>query len=289
MQQERIDWPDGAALALSLVINVEEGSELSVTRGDPGMEPLDELSYVLKAPIRSHGNESNYRYGLSAGAPRILDLLDRQEMQASWAAAAQSLEHAPDLAAAIAARGDEALSHGHRWVHQFHMDEAAERDFIAQATASLTRSIGSRPQGWLSRYFHTENTRRLLIEAGYRYHMDDYSGDVPWLDIDTVPGTPIVILPYALDTNDIKMWTAPALTPRQWLDYAKDSFDWLYAEGLAGHPRMMSIGLHLRIIGRPGRIGALAAFLEHVSRHDRVWVTTRAAIADHARTQFGIG
>ena len=287
MQRERMDWPDGAVLALSLVINVEEGSELSVGRGDPGMEPLDELSYVLKAPIRSHGNESNYRYGLNAGAPRILDLLDRHEMPASWAAAAMSLEQAPDLAEAIVARGDEVLSHGQRWVHQFHMDEAAERGFIAAATTSLTQTTGTRPLGWLSRYFHTENTRRLLIEAGYRYHMDDYSGDVPWLDETTVPGQPMVILPYALDSNDIRLWTS-ALTPRQWLDYAKDSFDWLYAEGLAGHPRMMSLGLHLRIIGRPGRIGALAAFLEHVARHDRVWVTTRAAIADHARGQFGI-
>jgi peptidoglycan/xylan/chitin deacetylase (PgdA/CDA1 family) len=288
MQQERMDWPDGAALALSLVINVEEGSELSVSRGDPGMEPLDELSYVLKSPIRSHGNESNYRYGLNAGAPRLLDLLDRTEMQASWAAAAQSLEHAPALAQAIAERGDEALSHGHRWVHQYAMDESTERAFIEAATTSLTKSIGTRPLGWLSRYFHTENTRRLLIEAGYLYHMDDYSGDVPFLDTTTVPGQPLVILPYALDTNDIKMWTAPALTPRQWLDYATDSFDWLYAEGLSGHPRMMSLGLHLRIIGRPGRIGALAAFLDHVQRHDRVWVTTRAAIAAHARTQFGL-
>jgi peptidoglycan/xylan/chitin deacetylase (PgdA/CDA1 family) len=288
MQQERMDWPDGAALALSLVINVEEGSELSVSRGDPGMEPLDELSYVLKAPIRSHGNESNYRYGLNAGAPRLLDLLDRTEMQASWAAAAQSLEQAPALAQAIAARGDEALSHGDRWVHQFHLDESAERAFIDTATTSLTKTMGTRPLGWLSRYFHTENTRRLLIEAGYLYHMDDYSGDVPFLDTTTMPGHPLVILPYALDSNDIKMWTAPALTPRQWLEYATDTFDWLYAEGLSGHPRMMSLGLHLRIIGRPGRIGALAAFLDHVSRHDRVWVTTRAAIAAHARSQFGL-
>jgi len=288
MQRERMDWPEGHVLALSLVINVEEGSELSVARGDPGMEPLDELSYVLKAPIRSYGNESNYLYGLKAGAPRVLDLLDRHEMAASWAAAAQALEHTPELAARIAARGDEALSHGDRWVHQFHMDEAAERDFIARATKSLTATMGVRPYGWLSRYFHTENTRRLLIEAGYLYHMDDYSGDVPFLDETTVPGRPMVILPYALDSNDIKMWTAPALSPRDWFEYARDSFDWLYAEGLAGHPRMMSLGLHLRIIGRPGRIGALAAFLEHVARHDRVWVTTRAAIAAHARGQFGL-
>ena len=159
------------------------------------------------------------------------------------------------------------------------MDEATERDFIAKATHSIAATTGTRPYGWLSRYFHTDNTRRLLIEAGSDYHMDDYSGDVPFLDTTSVPGSPIAIVPYQLDTNDMKMWTDPAYSPRDWLQYAIDSFDQVYAEGLAGHPRMMSIGLHLRIIGRPGRIGALAAFLAHVARHDRVWVTTRRAIA----------
>lgn len=278
-----MEWPDGAVCALSIVINVEEGAEQSPARGDRTMEPVDELGVFAKPPARSHGNESNYLYGIKAGAPRLIDLLERHGVEASWAAAAASLEAHPALAAAITERGDEPVSHGWRWVHQFRMTEEDERAFIGQATASLTASCGVRPTGWLSRYLHTENTRRLLIEAGYDYHMDDYSGDVPFLDSHTVPGRPLVILPYALDTNDMKMWTHPALTPRQWLDYAIDSFDWLYAEGLAGWPRMMSLGLHLRIIGRPGRIGALAAFLDHVARHDRVWVTTRGAIARHAR------
>lgn len=278
-----MEWPDGAVCALSIVVNVEEGSEMSVLRGDRGMEPVDELGIHIKSPIRNHGNESNYLYGIKAGAPRIVDLLDRHDLDASWTVAATSLETHPAIAAAIRERGDEPVSHGWRWVHQFRMDEAAERDFIAKATASIEASCGVRPSGWLSRYLHTENTRRLLIEAGYDYHMDDYSGDVPFLDHQTVPGRPMIIMPYALDTNDMKMWTDPALTPRQWLEYAKDSFDWIYAEGLAGLPRMMSLGLHLRIIGRPGRIGALSAFLDHVARHDRVWVATRGSIARHAR------
>jgi peptidoglycan/xylan/chitin deacetylase (PgdA/CDA1 family) len=282
-----MEWPDGAVCALSIVVNVEEGSEMTVARGDRGMEPVDELGIHIKSPIRNYGNESNYLYGVKAGAPRVVDLLDRHGFEASWTAAAMSLENHPQLAAAIRERGDEPVSHGWRWVHQFKMDEAAERDFIAKATASIEASCGVRPHGWLSRYFHTDNTRRLLIEAGYDYHMDDYSGDVPFMDADTVPGRPMVIMPYQLDTNDMKMWTDPAYTPRAWLDYARDSFDWIYAEGLAGHPRMMSLGLHLRIIGRPGRIGALAAFLDHVARHDRVWVTTRGAIARHARSVLG--
>ncbi|OYU14349.1 MAG: allantoinase [Alphaproteobacteria bacterium PA4] len=280
MQQERIDWPNGAVMALSIVVNVEEGSEMTVARGDRGMEPVDELGIHIKSPIRNYGNESNYLYGIKAGAPRIVALLDQYGFPASWTVAALSLENHPDIAAAIRARGDEPVSHGWRWVHQFKMDEAAERDFIAKATASIANSTGTRPYGWLSRYFHTDNTRRLLIEAGYTYHMDDYSGDVPFLDSTTVPGRPIAIVPYQLDTNDMKMWTDPAYTPRAWLDYARDSFDQIYAEGLAGNPRLMSLGLHLRIIGRPGRIGALAAFLAHVAQHDRVWVTTRREIAN---------
>ncbi len=282
-------WPGGAVCALSIVVNVEEGSEMTVARGDRGMEPVDELGIHIRSPIRNYGNESNYLYGIKAGAPRVVDLLDSHGFAASWTVAAMSLENHPAVADAIKARGDEPVSHGWRWVHQFKMDEAAERDFIEKATRSIAATTGQRPFGWLSRYFHTENTRRLLIEAGYRWHMDDYSGDVPFLDEETLPGRPIVIMPYALDTNDMKMWTDPAYTPRAWLEYAKDSFDWLYAEGLAGRPRMMSLGLHLRIIGRPGRIGALAAFLDHVAAHDRVWVATRGAIADHARAQLGRG
>lgn len=275
--EERMDWPGGARLALSLVVNVEEGSEMTVARGDKGMEPVDELGIHIKAPIRNYGNESNYRYGLKGGAPRILKLLDRYQAPATWTAAALALEAAPDLARAIADRGDEAASHGWRWVHQFKMDEAAERDFIARATDSIEMTTGQRPVGWLSRYFHTDATRRLLADAGYLYHMDDYSGDVPFWD---ETGLPMVVLPYQLDDNDMKMWTDPAYTPEAWLKYAVDSFDWLYAEG-ATHPKMMSLGLHLRIIGRPGRIGALDAFLAHVRAHDDVWIATRRQIAEH--------
>ena len=279
LSEERIDWPNGANLALSIVVNVEEGSEMTVARGDRGMEPVDELGIHIKSPIRNYGNESNYLYGIKAGAPRVVKLLQQHGFAASWTVAAMSLETHPELGRAIAALGHEAVSHGWRWVHQFKLDEDAEREFIARATASIAATTGTRPYGWLSRYFHTDNTRRLLIEAGYEYHMDDYSGDVPFVDAATVPGRPIVIVPYQLDTNDMKLWTDPAYTPADWLRYATDSFDWLLAEGRAGNPRMMSLGLHLRIIGRPGRIGALAAFLAHVAGHDDVWVTTRREIA----------
>ncbi len=281
MREERIDWPNEAKIALSVVVNVEEGSEMTVARGDRGMEPVDELGIHIKAPIRNYGNESNYLYGIKAGAPRVAKLLEQYDIKASWTVAALSLENHPEIAAAIRELSHEAVSHGWRWVHQFKLDEAAERAFIAKAVASIEKTTGTRPYGWLSRYFHTDNTRRLLIEAGFDYHMDDYSGDVPFWDRTTVPGKPIAIVPYQIDSNDMKMWTDPAYTPTAWLDYAKGCFDQLYREGVAGNPKMMSLGLHLRIIGRPGRIWAFEEFLRHVRSHDAVWIATRREIAQH--------
>lgn len=273
---KRDRWPNRARLALSVVVNVEEGSEQSIAEGDKGPEPVDELGVVLKRPIRNYANESNYKYGLLAGAPRVMRLLAEHGIRATFTAAALSLERAPDLTRQIVAGGHETCSHGWRWVHQFHMDEAAEREFIAKAVASITRTTGERPVGWLSRYLLTPNTRRLLVEAGFTYHMDDFSDDLPFWD--RAAGRPILILPYALDSNDMKMWTSPSLTPEDWLKYALDTFDWLYREG-AEDPKMMSFGLHLRIIGRPGRIGAFERFLLHVRKHPDVWIATRREIA----------
>jgi len=281
MQEERIDWPDGAKMALSVVVNVEEGSEMTVARGDKGMEPVDELGIHIRAPIRNYGNESNYMYGIKAGCPRIIKLLRAYDIKASWTVAALSLQNHPQIAEAIAELGHEPVSHGWRWVHQFRLDKEAEREFIRKAVDSIEKTVGVRPYGWLSRYLHTDETRRLLIEEGFAYHMDDYSGDVPYWDRETVPDEPLVIVPYQLDNNDMKMWTDPALTPHQWLDYAKANFDQIYREGEEGHPKMMSLGLHLRIIGRPGRIWALEEFFKHVRAHSDVWVTTRHEIAQH--------
>ncbi|MFN0162624.1 MAG: polysaccharide deacetylase family protein [Burkholderiales bacterium] len=279
-------WPDGARLALSVVVNVEEGAEASIARGDRGPEPVDELGITLKRPVRNYGNESNYQYGIKAGAPRVMKLLDKHGVRATFTAAAVALEAAPELTRAIVAGGHEVCSHGYRWVHQYHMDEAAERDFIRKAVASFKSTTGTAPVGWLSRYLFTANTRRLLLEEGFTYHMDDFSDDQPFWDVvETAQGKkPMVIIPYALDSNDMKFWTDPALSPDAWLKYAIDSFEWLYEEGREA-PRMMSFGVHLRIVGRPGRIGAFDQFLAHVSARPGVWITTRKAIAEHFATQ----
>jgi allantoinase len=273
-------WPGQARLAMSFVVNVEEGSEMSVARGDKGPEPVDELGVALKIPLRNYANESNYDYGLRAGAARVFGAFRQAGIVTTVTAAAQSLEVAPHVARMIVEGGHETCAHGWRWVHQFSYDEAREREFIARAVASIRMTTGERPLGWLSRYLHTDRTRRLLAEAGFLYHMDDFSDDVPrWDVVETAAGRrPIVIVPYALDTNDMKFWLAPGYTPAQWLDYAVDTFDRLLAEG-AERPVMMSLGVHLRIIGRPGRIGALERFIAHVAAAGGVWCATRAGIA----------
>ena len=277
-----LTWPDGNTLALSIVVNVEEGSEMTIADGDKKPEPVDELGVALGVPIRNYANESNYAYGIRAGGPRVLRLLERHGVVTTVTAAALSLERAPELARAFVAGGHEIAAHGWRWIHQFSYDEAREREFIERAAASIEATCGARPSGWLSRYLHTPRTRRLLVESGYTWHMDDFSDDLPrWEAVEMADGTtrPLVCVPYALDTNDMKFWTAPAYTPDQWLSYAKASFDWMLEESREHGPRMLSVGLHLRIIGRPGRIGALDAFLAHVRRAEGVWIATRGDIA----------
>jgi len=257
---------------------VEEGSERSVARGDSGMEAVDELGMFFKGPIRNLSNESNYQFGIDVGAPRILRLLAQHNFATTWTVCGLAMQNAPTLARAITAHGHEACSHGHRWQFQYKMDEAAERDFIRQAVMAIETTTGQRPLGWLSRYLASPNTRRLLAELGFVYHMDDFSGEIPFWD--APEGMPIVVVPYQLDTNDMKMWSDPAYTARAWLDYVVDSFDSLYAEGAAA-PAMLSVGMHVRIMGRPGRAHMLAKLLQHIASHGHVWVARRLDIARH--------
>lgn len=284
MPKQQYNWPNNARIALSLVVNVEEGSEYNVGEGDKITEPVDELAVTLSKPIRNYGNESNYRYGINEGHARIAGLLDKYDVTATYTAAALALERAPAIAAYLNGSRHETCSHGWRWIHQFRLDEAAEREFIRKAADSIEKTTGTRPVGWLSRYLHTAHTRRLLQEEGFLYSMDDYSADAPfWTQVDGSE-KPMVVVPYQLDTNDMKMWIAPSYLPGDWLDYAIDSFDTLYAEG-ESQPRMMSLGLHLRIVGRPGRIGAFEKFLKYVSTRQGVWYATRRQIAEHFAQQ----
>jgi peptidoglycan/xylan/chitin deacetylase (PgdA/CDA1 family) len=260
---------------------------MTVADGDKKPEPVDELGVGLSIPIRNYVNESNYQYGIRAGGPRVLDLLAKYNIPATFTAAALSLERAPQLTERIVAQGHEICAHGWRWIHQFSFDEDRERDFIRKAATSIERTTGTRPQGWLSRYLHTDRTRRLLIEEGYTYHMDDLSDDMPrWEAVQMSDGgtKELLCIPYAIDTNDMKFWTAPSYTADQWLHYIKRSLDWLIEEAEEHGPRMLSVGVHLRIIGRPGRIWALAEFLQYAATKPGVWITTRAQIGEHFAT-----
>lgn len=278
---KRYPWPGNARLALSVVVNVEEGAEANILDGDKYPEPVDEMGIALKRSVRNYGNESNYRYGLTRGGPRVMRLLEKYGIRATFTACALALERAPELAQEIMRQGHEVTSHGYRWAHQFHMNEEQERDYIRKAVASIERTTGCKPRGWLSRYLLTENTRRLLCEEGFLYHMDDYSDDEPYWD--SVNGQPMVVMPYQVDNNDMKMWSAPSYSPEQWLKYATDNLDWMLAEG-EHEVNMMSLGLHLRIIGRPGRIWALEKFFAYAAqraREGQLWIATREDIASH--------
>ena len=275
-------WPKKAKLAVSLVVNIEEGAEEMVADGDRAPDPVDELQVVMSKG-RNLGNESNYQYGINAGAQRVLTLLEKHQAKATFTAAALALERAPQLAQLIVNQGHEICAHGYRWAHQHWMKEDKEREFIRMATGSIEKTTGTRPTGWLSRYVLTENTRRILTEEGYKYHMDDYSDDIPkW---DTINNKSIIISPYALDTNDMKMWLAPSYTPSQWEKYLVDTFDQLYAECLQTPNKIMSVGVHLRIVGRPGRIKAFENFIAYAANHQGTWFATRNEIADSYASQ----
>ncbi len=276
-------WPGGARVALSIVVNVEEGAELSIASGDERNESGPETGQLVEgAPDLCM--ESHFAYGSRVGLWRVLDVLDAYGVKATFNSCARAVAVTPALAAAPAARGHEVSAHGWRWQMHAGMEEATERAVIAQVVATLSEHAGTRPVGWHTKSASSVNTRRLLLEeGGFLYDSDCYDDDLPRL----VPGPqrPHVILPYAFDTNDMRF------RPGQGFVFAEDfsryciaAFDRLMKEG----GRMMSIGLHLRTIGRPARIGALEQILDHVAAAgDKVWVARRRDIAEHWLTRFG--
>jgi putative urate catabolism protein len=274
-------WPGGARLALQIVLNYEEGGERSILHGDDESEAfLQEVPSIT--PLRGVRNlqvESMYEYGSRVGFWRVMRLFAERRIPVSVFAVAMALERHPEAAAAIVEAGHEVVSHGWRWIDYQFVDEATERDHIRRAVESLTRTTGQRPVGWYTGRLGP-NTRRLVVEAGgFLYDADAYNDDLPYWEL--VSGRPHLVVPYTLDNNDMRFANIAGFTTgAQWLDHVRDAFDVLYAEG-AEHPRMMSVGLHARLIGRPGRAAALARFLDHVQGHDRVWICRRADIARH--------
>jgi putative urate catabolism protein len=275
------NWPEGARLALSFVLNYEEGGEACVLDGDPAAEAyLQEIPGI--PPLAGQRNlsvESIYEYGARAGFWRIRRLFVERDLTLTVYAVGQALERNPEAARAMVEAGFEVASHGWRWIDYQNVPEAEERAHIQRAIEAIERATGQRPVGWYTGRVGP-NTRRLVAEAGgFLYDSDSYADDLPyWL---TVAGRPHLVIPYTLDNNDMKFGLLNGFNHgEEFFQYLRDAFDVLYEEG-ARAPKMMSVGLHCRLVGRPGRAAALTRFLDYARSHDAVWITTRAEIARH--------
>ncbi len=278
-------WPGRARVAVQFVLNYEEGAEACVLDGDPTSERF--LSEVVGAeafPDRHMSVESCYEYGSRAGVWRILREFERRKLPLTVFGVALALQRHPELAAAFRQLGHEVACHGWRWLHYQSVPIDVERAHMQQAIAIFRTLYGKPPLGWYTGR-DSPNTRRLVVEAGgFLYDSDNYGDDLPfWTAVKTDSGktTPHLVIPYTLDCNDMRFATAQGFNSgRQFADYLCDSFDVLYAEG-ADQPKMLSIGLHCRLVGRPGRFQALRRFLDHLEAHADVWVARRVDIARH--------
>ncbi len=275
------NWPGGARLAVQFVINYEEGGENCILHGDAASEAfLSEIVGAQPIPGMRHMNmESIYEYGARAGFWRLHRMFTERALPVTVYGVAMALERNPGAVAAMLEAGWEIATHGYRWIDYQHLPEEVERDHMRRAIDIHTRVTGSRPLGWyLGRC--SPNTARLVAEeGGFLYNADSYADDLPYWD-DRF-GRPQLIVPYTLDANDMRFATSQGFNSGdQFYTYLKDSFDLLLAEG-ADRPKMMSVGLHCRLAGRPGRAAALARFLDHVRGHREAWVATRLDIARH--------
>ncbi|MBO6720083.1 MAG: polysaccharide deacetylase family protein [Rhizobiaceae bacterium] len=281
-----IHWPEGAQLAVSVVVNIEEGAELSLGDNDERNEHIYEaVERVDGAPDLCM--ESHFEYGPRAGWPRIRGALAERGVRATLNACGRAIERTPWIAAEAVADGHEVAAHGWRWERHVHMDETTERRAIAHVVATIAEAAGTPPLGWHTRSAASIRTRDLLVkQGGFLYDSNAYNDDLPYT-VETEAG-PHVVLPYAFDTNDMRFHNGGGfIFGDDFARYCIDAFDRLHAEG-ATAPRMLSIGLHTRIIGRPGRIGGLEAFLDHALGKGGVWFATRAEIARAWRSGQGL-
>ena len=279
-------WPGGAKIAVQFVLNYEEGGENNVLHGDPASETfLSELVTAQAYDSRHMTMESMYEYGSRAGVWRILREFEQRQLPLTVFGVVSALQRYPELLKIFMDAGHEIANHGLRWIHYQNLPEATERQHIGLATQQLQEMTGGAwPAGWYTGR-DSPNTRRLVVDqGGYEYDSDYYGDDLPfWLQVQKTDGTlaPHLVVPYSLDTNDMRFVQAQGFnTGEHFFNYLRDSFDALYAEGDEA-PKMMSIGMHCRLLGRPGRIGALRHFLDHVQSHERVWVCRRIDIARH--------
>lgn len=279
-------WPGGARLAVQIVLNYEEGGENCVLHGDPASESF--LSEIVaadaRAGVRHMSMESLYEYGSRVGVWRLKKLFDQYRVPITVFAVGMAVERYPEPVRALFAAGHEICSHGYRWIDYQDVSETTEREHMQKAIRIIEDAVGERPLGWYTGR-SSPNTRALVVEeGGFLYDADDYSDELPFWNYQH--GKPHLVIPYTLDVNDMRFATPQGFNSgKQFLRYLKDSFDVLYAQG-ADTPRMMSVGLHCRISGRPGRYAALEAFLRYARSHDDVWFCRRVDIARHWHTGF---
>jgi putative urate catabolism protein len=277
------NWPDEARLALQFVVNYEEGGENSILHGDPASEAfLSEIVGAAPWPGQRHlSMESIYEYGSRVGIWRLLDLFEQKQIPITVFAVAMALARNPAVADAVVSAGHEICSHGYRWIDYRDVPEATEREHLYKAIEIIEQLTGERPLGWYTGRT-SENTRRLVAEeGGFLYDADDYNDDLPFWA--TVNGHQHLVVPYTLDANDMRFATPQGFNSGdQFFSYLRDTFDTLYEEG-SRIPRMMSVGLHCRLVGRPGRIRALERFIDHAQSHEGVWFCRRVDIARHWR------
>jgi putative urate catabolism protein len=278
-------WPGNARIAVQFVLNYEIGGENSVLHGDPASEQfLSEIVGAQAYPERHMSMESIYEYGSRVGVWRVLREFERRGLPLTVFGVGMALERYPEIAQACLELGHEIAAHGYRWLHYQSVPEEIERAHMRRCIRTFEALTGARPLGWYTGR-DSVNTRRLLLEeGGFLYDSDYYGDDLPfWTTVETSDGVkhPHLIVPYTLDNNDMRFATPQGFnTGDHFLRYLRDAFDVLYAEG-EETPRMMSVGLHARLIGRPGRFAGLQRFLDHVQKHDKVWVCRRVDIARH--------
>nr|WP_298522527.1 allantoinase PuuE [uncultured Halomonas sp.] len=279
------NWPGNARIAVQFVLNYEEGGENSVLHGDSGSEQfLSEIIGAEAYPARHLSMESIYEYGSRAGVWRILKEFERRGLPLTVFGVAMALERNPEVAQAFKELGHEIACHGYRWIHYQNTPEEVEREHMQKAIEIFQRLYGEKPLGWYTGR-DSPNTRRLVLDEGsFLYDSDYYGDDLPfWTKEKNSQGEapPHLVVPYTLDSNDMRFASPQGFnTGEQFFTYLRDAFDVLYAEGEEA-PKMLSIGLHCRLAGRPGRFRGLQRFLDHIEAHDRVWVTRRVDIARH--------
>ena len=273
----KVVWRNNARIAISVVVNYEEGSEYSILDGDETHESNNEVPSPVPSSQRDLANESFFEYGSRVGVWRIMNILDRYSIPASFFCCALALERNPIVGPEIVRRGHEVVGHGYRWEEYYLMDIESERKAIKAAVKSLEKTTGVKPQGWYTRYAPSEKTRELIASTeGFIYDSNSYSDDIPYYEI--VNGKPWLIVPYSLEVNDTRFWRGGMNRPSDFLETLKNTFDLLYEEGL-DNPKIMNIGLHCRIAGRPSRTGVLKQFFDYVSCKPDIWFARRDEIA----------